>query len=141
MHEYGQLAFARARVCFKTPFGSLSSLSSRFRTGLSFVNQGSVPMSCSFGRTAIYWLVELLDLFAAKHFPRPSSSIASQASKHLPLSMSAVQSAEPTGSAASLQESYKDVTEWYASRTTVNDASSFRVLAVSLLVLVSLSSS
>jgi hypothetical protein len=36
-----------------------------------------------------------------------------------------------------LQDSYKDVTEWYASRTTVNDASSFRVLAISLLVLVS----
>ena len=44
---------------------------------------------------------------------------------------------DPTETAVSLQDSYKDVTEWYASRTTVNDASSFRVLAVSLLVLVS----
>lgn len=48
-------------------------------------------------------------------------------------------SAQPTGTAVSLEESYKDVTEWYASRTTVNDASSFRVLAVSLLIMVSLS--
>jgi hypothetical protein len=47
-------------------------------------------------------------------------------------------SAQPTGTAVSLEQSYKDVTEWYASRTTVNDASSFRVLAVSLLILVSL---
>jgi len=45
-------------------------------------------------------------------------------------------SAAATGTAVSLEDSYKDVTEWYASRTTVNDASSFRVLAISLLVLV-----
>lgn len=36
-----------------------------------------------------------------------------------------------------LEEEYRDITEWYSSRTTVNDTSSFKLLALALLFLAS----